>query len=107
MVTMEPDDRFTAHQCLERGLENGLFRKGSDGEVISPDNPPRIDDSGNATKAGVSTGNQAADRSDCSSSSNSALTVRALPGTQSKKTSGEASLSAGRTGEAQLQKSAG
>ena len=34
MLTKEPEDRFTADECLQRGCENGLFRRLSDGRIV-------------------------------------------------------------------------
>lgn len=34
MVRMEPKDRFTADQCLQRGCDNGLFRRRHDGRIV-------------------------------------------------------------------------
>ncbi|KAL8769044.1 MAG: hypothetical protein Q9209_004830 [Squamulea sp. 1 TL-2023] len=33
MVTMKPEDRFSANQCLQRGCANGLFKRRSDDEI--------------------------------------------------------------------------
>jgi serine/threonine protein kinase len=34
MVKIQPEERFTAEQCLQRGCSNGLFRKRNDGHII-------------------------------------------------------------------------
>lgn len=34
MIKADPEERFTADQCLLKGLENGLFRKSQDGYII-------------------------------------------------------------------------
>ncbi|KAK3174021.1 hypothetical protein OEA41_001265 [Lepraria neglecta] len=37
MVTKKPKDRFSAARCLQRGCDNGLFKRRSDGEIINAD----------------------------------------------------------------------
>ncbi|KAL8648858.1 MAG: hypothetical protein Q9210_004744 [Variospora velana] len=37
MVTKKPEDRFSADQCLQRGCDNGLFKRCSDGEIVDVD----------------------------------------------------------------------
>lgn len=34
MIKVDPKERFTADQCLQRGLENGLFRTNRDGQIV-------------------------------------------------------------------------
>jgi serine/threonine protein kinase len=34
MLTMKPEDRFTADECLQRGCDNALFRRLSDGRIV-------------------------------------------------------------------------
>lgn len=37
MVTLRPEDRLTADACLQRGCDNGLFRRRIDGQVVDVD----------------------------------------------------------------------
>jgi serine/threonine protein kinase len=37
MLKIKPEERFTADQCLERGCDNGLFRKRHDGHIVGAD----------------------------------------------------------------------
>ncbi|KAL8765118.1 MAG: hypothetical protein Q9209_007701 [Squamulea sp. 1 TL-2023] len=34
MIKGDPRERFTADQCLQEGLENGLFKRNRDGEIV-------------------------------------------------------------------------
>lgn len=43
MVTIRPEDRFTAEQCLHKGCDNGLFKQRSDGQIIDADAPSKDD----------------------------------------------------------------
>ena len=37
MVKVNPKDRFTADQCLQRGCDNGLFKRRDDGQIVDAD----------------------------------------------------------------------
>lgn len=37
MIKVDPKERFTADQCLQRGLKNGLFTRDRDGEIVLQD----------------------------------------------------------------------
>ena len=39
MVTKRLEDRFSADQCLQRGCENGLFKRRSNGEIVDSNDP--------------------------------------------------------------------
>ena len=34
MIEVDPEKRFTADECLQRGLENGLFRRNRHGQIV-------------------------------------------------------------------------
>jgi len=68
MVTMKPENRFTADECLERGCVNGLFRRRSDGQIVDIDAPSEDDATELATEAGTEIASPPADPSDDSRS---------------------------------------
>ena len=37
MIRVDPKERFTADQCLQRGLDSGLFRRNRDGQIVLQD----------------------------------------------------------------------
>ncbi|KAL9014764.1 MAG: hypothetical protein Q9173_000594 [Seirophora scorigena] len=39
MVVKIPEDRFSADQCLQKGCDNGLFKRRGDDEIIDADGP--------------------------------------------------------------------
>lgn len=68
MVTMRPEDRFTADECLERGCVNGLFKRRSDGQIVDIDVPLEDDATELATEADTEIASPPADPSDDSRS---------------------------------------
>jgi serine/threonine protein kinase len=68
MVTMRPENRFTADECLERGCVNGLFKRRSDGQIVDIDTPSEDDATELATEAGTEIASPPADPSDDSRS---------------------------------------
>ena len=76
MVTMRPEDRCTADQCLHKGCDNGLFKRRSDGQIVDADTPSEDDATEVTTEADTEIVVPDADTSDNRSSDNDAATPK-------------------------------
>jgi serine/threonine protein kinase len=50
MIEPDPQKRWSADQCLEYGLQSGLFRMATDGRIVGVDDPDDEDDDDDGTK---------------------------------------------------------
>jgi hypothetical protein len=76
MVMMRPEDRFTADQCLQKGCNNGLFKRRSDGQIVDADASSKDEATEAATKTDTEIAVPDADTSDDGSSDDGAATSK-------------------------------
>lgn len=88
MVTKKPKNRFSADQCLQRGCENGLFKRRSDGEIVDADNSSAHNATEVETETETEIASPDADTSDDMSSVDSISDDSAATSTQPRQRTG-------------------